>query len=154
MGGCSLRIGWCSSALRLFGPPHASCLVHQTNLRTWGDMPDHALFCEHVSCFTSDLGKRVRGALATALSKFDPRFPPFMCILVLSRVQRSDQNSNFAEAMWADAVSAIMPPAKVVVTGEMPDDDTQAIVIANHQARNYYNVIILLAAIIRSTRLK
>eukprot|EP00903_Cladosiphon_okamuranus_P020541 g18854.t1 len=42
-------------------------------------------------------------------------------------------NSNFAEAMWADAVSAIMPPAKVVVTGEMPDDDTQAIVIANHQ---------------------
>ncbi|CAN0128810.1 unnamed protein product [Pylaiella littoralis] len=42
-------------------------------------------------------------------------------------------NSNFAEAMWADAASAIMPPAKVVVTGEMPDDDTQAIVIANHQ---------------------
>lgn len=47
----------------------------------------------------------------------------------------NDQNSNFAEAMWADAVSAIMPPAKVVVTGEMPDDDTQAIIIANHQAR-------------------
>ncbi|CAM9446476.1 unnamed protein product, partial [Hapterophycus canaliculatus] len=43
------------------------------------------------------------------------------------------QNSNFAEAMWADAVSAIMPPSRVVVTGEMPDDDTQAIVIANHQ---------------------
>ncbi|CAM9381379.1 unnamed protein product, partial [Ectocarpus fasciculatus] len=42
-------------------------------------------------------------------------------------------NSNFAEAMWADAMSAIMPPSKVVVTGEMPDDDTQAIVIANHQ---------------------
>lgn len=51
----------------------------------------------------------------------------------------SSQNSNFAEAMWADAVSAIMPPARVVVTGEMPDDETQAIVIANHQVRDGIN---------------
>lgn len=43
------------------------------------------------------------------------------------------QNSNFAEAMWADAMSAILPPSKMIVTGEMPDDETQAIVIANHQ---------------------
>ena len=32
-------------------------------------------------------------------------------------------------------MSAIIPPSKMVVTGVMPDDDTQAIVVANHQAR-------------------
>ncbi|CAN0335035.1 unnamed protein product [Ascophyllum nodosum] len=42
-------------------------------------------------------------------------------------------NSNVAEAVWADAMSAILPPTKMVVSGEWPEDDTQAIVIANHQ---------------------
>ena len=55
-----------------------------------------------------------------------------------SNVLPFEQNSNVAEAVWADAMSAILPPTKMVVSGEWPEDDTQAIVIANHQVDNTY----------------
>ncbi|CAM9982903.1 unnamed protein product, partial [Choristocarpus tenellus] len=46
--------------------------------------------------------------------------------------------NSVTEALFVEAVSAILPPSKLVITGEMPDAETQAIVVANHQVGMRY----------------